>query len=548
MRPGALRQTPGETPAHAPTPADIAGKSYATHTNPEVLSNAQRRQLHRTGVVFTPCATRPGGRPNDRPRPHPEALDTADGNAERGDPDRRLHHESAVPTHRGTRSDDGRERPARPDLQRQRLHRVPRTRVADGQERRQLAALTPRSFQNGSRFEAFRRRLRASVDVDTLHLWRTGARCSARSTCSRRLCAGTAGYGRRARQRPPLVVITPADRERHATWRWSTDAAAKWRPGSAAKLRTPGDAIEETLTKWARTLPTINRLDLHVETGRHIHCRQRDTLSTEYATGAVRYYGVHHIENGRLRWPVDGMPNWYAPDPNRRPLQVSPQGRYVLTNRFAPSEQDPRAKACALTARDTENGFVASDRTNVVHARDGDHDEFDNDFADGLAGWISSAVANTLIASTLRIDPAQRVRSVSAPDAHERGPARNRARRAIEKAVATEFTNVLERTMTDETHRTAVLTERLRQVRRGLNGDPATPYDLREDTTALALMSIADNDDPAHRLDRLGREIVAIVQEAVPPEPRRRRRPPHRRGRAAVDAAEPDVRDEAETV
>ena len=35
----------------------------------------------------------------------------------------------------------------------------------------QLAALTPRSFQNGKRFAGFRRRLRQAVDVDTVHVW-----------------------------------------------------------------------------------------------------------------------------------------------------------------------------------------------------------------------------------------------------------------------------------------------------------------------------------------------------------------------------------------
>ena len=35
----------------------------------------------------------------------------------------------------------------------------------------QITAITPRSFQNGSTFAEFRRRLEADVDIDCIHIW-----------------------------------------------------------------------------------------------------------------------------------------------------------------------------------------------------------------------------------------------------------------------------------------------------------------------------------------------------------------------------------------
>ncbi|MCY4506156.1 MAG: hypothetical protein OXG35_04235, partial [Acidobacteria bacterium] len=65
------------------------------------------------------------------------------------------------------------------------------------------------------------------------------------------------------------------DHERHCSSRWTTAADEKWGSDPDLRLTTHRDRNDEVLTKWAGTLPTIEDLGLHVETGRHIKSRDR---------------------------------------------------------------------------------------------------------------------------------------------------------------------------------------------------------------------------------------------------------------------------------
>ena len=180
----------------------------------------------------------------------------------------------------------------------------------------EIAALTPRSFQNGARFKFFRKRLNDAVDIDTLHIWR-----------NRRTLFGTQdvlqetvcwhGRVRHETHSEPLVVITHADRERNTDWRWTTVASEKWKDG---RLATDGDAADQALEKWGATLPTLKDLDLHVETGRHIGFRHRETLRTSAALGAIPYYSSQHVQPARLAWPAKGHTNWYDREADPQPL------------------------------------------------------------------------------------------------------------------------------------------------------------------------------------------------------------------------------------
>ena len=262
----------------------------------------------------------------------------------------------------------------------------------------QLSALTPRSFQNGKRFARFRRRLRQAVDVDTVHVWQNrhtlfGVQRVIQETVCWHGYVKTAGDGDRA----PLVVVTHGDHERHCSSRWTTGADQKWGSDPDLRLTTHRDRNDEVLAKWG-TLPTIEDLGLQVETGRHIKSRDRATLAEAHQPGAVRYYGIEHIQDGKLSWPIAGNPNWHIPYENgHRSLQVSAPGRYLLANRFAPNDREPRPSACVLTEAETTEGFVASDRTNVIRTDGPASRTIDHETVLGIARWINSAVANNVI-------------------------------------------------------------------------------------------------------------------------------------------------------
>ena len=114
-------------------------------------------------------------------------------------------------------------------------------------------------------------------------------------------------------------------------------------------------------------MPTIENEDYRVETGRHIEYRHPGTTQ-EAGDGALTpYLSAQHISPNRVLWPLTGSKNYYDPASDPRPLKLHEPDAYVLVNRIAPNELEPRAQACAVSSDTTNNKpFVASDRVNVI--------------------------------------------------------------------------------------------------------------------------------------------------------------------------------------
>ena len=327
----------------------------------------------------------------------------------------------------------------------------------------QLAALTPRSFQNGKRFDEFRRRLQRTLDVDTVHVWRNRRTLfGTQDVIPETLCwHGRVKTGTET-DSAPLVTVIHGDHERRTTWRWATNSTAKWRTEQSMRLRTLTDRNDALLAEWAEALPTIGDLGLHVETGRHVKSSHQGTLEETRQPGAVPYYWTAHIKDGQLRWPLAGEANWYRSGSNDGST-IRPTGLYVITNRFAPNDREPRARACALTETDTRDGFVASDSTNVIRSGTDTKHGHDRWTMLGLAAWINSAMANSLIDAQLGSTQlnADDLTSLSVPgigDLHLialRWPARLRTG-------DTAISDLLEHTMDRNTLRAARTIERLR--------------------------------------------------------------------------------------
>ena len=229
----------------------------------------------------------------------------------------------------------------------------------------QITATTPRSFQNGTTFAEFRRRLVVDVDIDCIHIWRNRRTLyGVQNVIQETVCwHGT------------ITKQTPRGRSRSSPTGITTDR----QPGTGEQreigsgfghettpkrrdLLTNGDRPEETLNDWGRQMSTIENEDYRVETGRHIEYRHPGTTQ-EAGDGALTpYLSAQHISPNRVLWPLTGNKNYYDPASDPRPLKLHEPDAYVLVNRIAPNELEPRAQACAISSETTEQPTVRRQR------------------------------------------------------------------------------------------------------------------------------------------------------------------------------------------
>ena len=131
----------------------------------------------------------------------------------------------------------------------------------------------------------------------------------------------------------------------------------------------------------------------------------------------------------------------------------------------------------------------------------------------GLAAWINSAIGNSLIDAQLGSTQlnADDLTSLSAPSI---GDLRLIALRrpALRRTGKTTSSDLLEHTMDGDTLRAARTIERLRRVRQRLRSAARTRYELREDTTALTLMTMSDLGSVA--ADGIGTTIMQTIEQS----------------------------------
>ena len=225
----------------------------------------------------------------------------------------------------------------------------------------------------------------------------------------------------------------------------------------------------------------------------------------------MRYYGIEHIGDGELSWPIAGNPNWHLPCENgHRSLRVSPPGQYLLANRFAPNDREPRASACVFTEAETTEGFVASDRTNVIRTDGPAGRTLDHETVLEIATWINSAVANNLIGAQLGSTQLNANDLTNLPVPAVADLRLLAKRRSPGAAGEIEISKLLQHAMDDETRKAARTVERLDRVRRRMREAAPRRLDLHEDTTALVLMALTDHESVT--AEGAGPAIVTLIK------------------------------------
>ncbi|WP_295508724.1 Eco57I restriction-modification methylase domain-containing protein [uncultured Sulfitobacter sp.] len=239
----------------------------------------------------------------------------------------------------------------------------------------EIVAITPRSFCNGSYYEAFRRLLLGGSAISNLHVFE-----SRRSSFKdddvlqenmifrvRKGCAqGDVSLSTDLtdpRAVPFTDIVRPSDR--HAFIR----------------LPVSGNDLADSV----QTLPCILAdLGIKVSTGRVVDFRTRDNLRKEPGDDTVPLIYPQHFHDGGIRWPIPDFRKHNAlADNDDTAKLITPAGIYVLTKRFTAKEEKRRLVASIY------DGGRAGFENHLNYFHEGG-EGLPLDLAKGLAAFLNS--------------------------------------------------------------------------------------------------------------------------------------------------------------
>lgn len=305
--------------------------------------------------------------------------------------------------------------------------------LADGG---QLVAIVPRSFANGTYFEAFRKHMLAAVTLDRIHTFESRSTVFADTgVLQENVIVGATRRGPRgwvsltasrgheddvvARRVRAEEVVNPSDPHRFI--RISLDEAVS-PPSASASLASLG---------------------LSASTGRVVDFRARDWLVDADAPGSVPLIYPGNIRGGEVQWPreIRKAQGLLAVDESAKKLLL-PAGCYVVIKRFSAKEERRRVVA-AVWRSDQPVAF--ENHLNVIHQNG---TGLAAELAVGLSLWLNSTVIDRLFRTfsghtqvnatdlrTLPFPPVEALRALGAGQG-ERLPDQDEIDRMVERALA----------------------------------------------------------------------------------------------------------------
>ena len=386
--------------------------------------------------------------------------------------------------------------------------------------------------------------MREHLDVDRFHIWKNRRRLYGQQNVIQETTCwhGWKNHAKERRKNRPLVVITHGNQEQSTTWTWTTPGNRKWIHKEGRydqRLTTNGDRTDEIIARWAEDLPTLSDRGLAVETGQHVSHRHPGTLSHDWQEGAVPFIDRPHVRPDRLRWPQGKarVKNYYNAGNDPNPLSPLDPGWYVAVNRFAPNEEDPRIRACVINPKLIPSGFIGSNQTNIIRRERSrtratecaegrtksshqtrswnDRDGLERETAEGLAAWINTAVANQIMGMQLGSTQVnaldlERLPVPTTPQLEDL-----RTEHAAEHHEATDASRILE-SMQEAERRAARTTEAMRRVRYRIKHELRATPDLREETTTLALIAVAqlaEDEEIGAAITDLSTEVITHIEQ-----------------------------------
>jgi adenine-specific DNA-methyltransferase len=209
----------------------------------------------------------------------------------------------------------------------------------------ELAAITPRSFCNGSYFRRFRKSFLANMHIDTIHVFESRQTAFEEDeVLQENVVLHAIKRGSRPRS-GKITIVSSAGPDDELPLLREVDYSEVAKPGDEAFIHIPADEVSDwVLNRLSAFTASLGDLGLAVSTGRVVDFRAKEHLRHQAEKDTVPLIWPTHFERGYICWPKAGYkkPESIAEAVNG---QLVPNEPYVLVRRFSAKEEKRRVVA-----------------------------------------------------------------------------------------------------------------------------------------------------------------------------------------------------------
>jgi len=258
-----------------------------------------------------------------------------------------------------------------------------------------LAAITPRSFANGSYSAPFRRFFFERVGIENLHLFESRAQVFADADVLQEnliFAAREGGW-------PAEVCIS-------SSYGLTDEASVRKVPTQEVVhqndpqlfLRIPsGERDTEIATAMVSLPSSLMDLNIAVSTGKVVEFRVRDNLKVIPEPGDAPLIRPNHLIGNQIHWPnaqIQTKPNAVRVSAKSEKLLL-PNGTYVVVKRLTAKEEARRVRAAVCDPSAVPGTQIAfENHLNVFHR---ENRGLPNDIAHGLVSYLNSSFVDLYV-------------------------------------------------------------------------------------------------------------------------------------------------------
>lgn len=230
----------------------------------------------------------------------------------------------------------------------------------------EVAAITPRSFCNGTYFRTFRERLLRECAINSLTVYAARDEAFIDDEVLQETVITTLVKGRRQKD----VVVTVAAGHEATVTKTVPFGEVVHADDSQAFIRLPVGDGAETLRRTLSALPcSLTELGLKVSTGRVVDFRARAFLRRDPQSGTVPLIYASHLRGGVTTWPLPNFKKFNAiAKTNASATLLVPDGPYVFVRRFSAKEERRRVVAALYEGTRGYPSVGIDNKVNYIHA------------------------------------------------------------------------------------------------------------------------------------------------------------------------------------
>lgn len=254
----------------------------------------------------------------------------------------------------------------------------------------QLVSITPRSFANGSYFDAFRRHMLERMAIKRLHVFDSRSTVFGDTGVLQENVI-LAGVRHGTRDEVSLSVSVGHNDEPETRVVPHDEVVRPDDPHRFVRILSR-DSDTEIAVRMAAQPCTLTQLGLAVSTGRVVDFRSRPCLVAAETDGSVPLVYPGNLRGGEVDWPRGlRKAQGFAPRTPQDKKLLLPTGNYVLVKRFSAKEERRRIVAGVWLGSQSPKLVAFENHINYFHENNAG---FDESLAVGLSYWLNSSLVD----------------------------------------------------------------------------------------------------------------------------------------------------------